>query len=87
VETHGHASISREQYAAVQNVLFILLVNKHKNASKWATGNMLFSALCKVFTIDTHKNVAFSANVMIIQCEGQSSENNIYESTRNDNAV
>ena len=49
----------KEQYPAFQNVLFILLVNKHSNASKSATGSTLMSASCKVFTIDTHKSVAF----------------------------
>jgi hypothetical protein len=55
VETHGHVSILKEQYTAVQNVLFILLVNKLSNASKLATGSMLMSVLYKVFTIDTQK--------------------------------
>jgi len=68
-----------EQYAAFQNVLFVLLVNKHCNASKLATGSMLMSASCKVFTIDTHKSVAFWTNIMLMQCEGQSPENNIRE--------
>ena len=36
-----HVSILKEQYAAVQNVLLILLVNKHNNANKSATGSML----------------------------------------------
>ena len=71
----------KEHYGAVQNVLLILLVNKHNNASKSATGSMSVSALCKIFTVDTHKSVAFSTNIMLMQCEGQSSENNIYEST------
>jgi formyltetrahydrofolate synthetase len=81
VETHGHASILKEQYAAVQNVLFILLADKHNNVNKLPTSSMLMSALCKVFTIGAHKGVAFSKNIMQ-QCEGKSSENNIYESTR-----
>jgi len=55
---HGHVSILKEQYTAVQNVLF-LLVNKHSNASKSATSSLLMSALCKVLPIDTQKCCLF----------------------------